>query len=239
MSIPFAGKEFTLNQPDGTQLKVKGWGDQYHAVFQTLDGFTVVQDPVSGFYQYAQLSSDHEDLKPTGVRPGAVDPTLLGLAPGARVTRAAALAKAREHPGMPPGTSRWEQRRKQMKERLRMVAMSGGASLATLRIGAAIFGLGMGIANTPVVIAVQTSVGFSQRGVATAGHHGRHEQRRANRCAAACDKAPSAPLPGWSRPRVQAEQRSDLLSVEASKLGLFGKILYSLGKLLVLGFKLC
>ena len=99
MSIPFSGKDFTLTQPDGTQLKVRGWGDQYHAVFETLDGYTVVQDPVSGFYQYAQLSSDHEDLKPTGVRPGAADPTLLGLAPGARVTRAAALAKAREHPG--------------------------------------------------------------------------------------------------------------------------------------------
>lgn len=126
MPVRFAGKEFTLHQPDGTQLAVRGWGDQYHAVFQTLDGFTVIQDPVSGFYQYAQASSDHEDLKPTGVRLGAADPTRLGLAPGANVTRAAALAKAREHPGMPPGTSRWEQRRKQAKDMLRMAALSGG-----------------------------------------------------------------------------------------------------------------
>ncbi len=41
-------------------------------------------------------------------------------------------------------------------------------TLTTLRAGAAALGLGMGIANTPLVIAVQTSVGFSQRGVATA-----------------------------------------------------------------------
>jgi len=122
MSIPFSGKAFTLTQPDGTQLQVRGWGDQYHAVFETLDGFTVVQDPVSGFYHYAQLSSDHEDLKPTGMRAGAADPRLLGLTPGARVTRAATLAKAREHSGMPPGNSRWEQRRKEAKELVRLMA---------------------------------------------------------------------------------------------------------------------
>lgn len=130
MSIPFAAKEHTLYQPDGTQLKVRGWGDQYHAVFETLEGFTVVQDPVSGFYHYAQLSSDHEDLKPIGMRPGTGDPSLLGIAPGARVTRAAAMAKASEHSGMPPGNSRWEQRRKQVKERLRLVAQSGGVLAA-------------------------------------------------------------------------------------------------------------
>jgi predicted MFS family arabinose efflux permease len=47
-------------------------------------------------------------------------------------------------------------------------AMGSGTSLSVLRIGAALFGIGMGVANTPLVIAVQTSVGFSQRGVATA-----------------------------------------------------------------------
>jgi len=47
------------------------------------------------------------------------------------------------------------------------IAMSHGASATTLRIGSAMLGIGMGIGNTPLVIAVQTSVGFSQRGVAT------------------------------------------------------------------------
>ena len=47
------------------------------------------------------------------------------------------------------------------------LAMSHGASPMALRIGSAMLGVGMGIANTPLVIAVQTSVGFSQRGVAT------------------------------------------------------------------------
>ena len=48
------------------------------------------------------------------------------------------------------------------------LAMMGGASASTLRIGAALFGIGMGIANTPLIIAIQSSVTFSQRGVATA-----------------------------------------------------------------------
>jgi hypothetical protein len=42
-----------------------------------------------------------------------------------------------------------------------------GANATQLRIAGAVFGVGMGVANTPLVIAVQTSVGFSQRGVAT------------------------------------------------------------------------
>lgn len=48
------------------------------------------------------------------------------------------------------------------------LAMGSGASATTLRVAAALFGIGMGLANTPLVIAVQSSVTFSQRGVATA-----------------------------------------------------------------------
>ncbi|MBX3191435.1 MAG: MFS transporter [Labilithrix sp.] len=48
------------------------------------------------------------------------------------------------------------------------LSLGSGASLGSLRLYSALFGVGMGIGNTPLVIAVQTSVGFSQRGVATA-----------------------------------------------------------------------
>jgi hypothetical protein len=120
MSVPFFGKRFTFTQPDGTQLDVRGWGDQHHAVFQTLDGFTVTQDPVSGFYEYATVSGDREDLKPSGIRPGARDPVAFGLSPGARISRTAAAAKAMERSGMAPGRSRWEIRRSDAKNALRM-----------------------------------------------------------------------------------------------------------------------
>jgi len=46
--------------------------------------------------------------------------------------------------------------------------MGSGASRMALVAASALFGIGMGLANTPLVIAVQTSVGYSQRGVATA-----------------------------------------------------------------------
>ena len=43
-----------------------------------------------------------------------------------------------------------------------------GASQTELRVGAAVFGAGMGFGNTALLIAVQSSVTFAQRGVATA-----------------------------------------------------------------------
>jgi EmrB/QacA subfamily drug resistance transporter len=47
-------------------------------------------------------------------------------------------------------------------------AISRGATSGELRIASAIFGIGMGFASTAQVIAVQSSVSFNQRGVATA-----------------------------------------------------------------------
>jgi EmrB/QacA subfamily drug resistance transporter len=48
------------------------------------------------------------------------------------------------------------------------LALSRGASAGDLRLASTVFGIGMGFANTALVIAVQTSVAFNQRGVATA-----------------------------------------------------------------------
>jgi EmrB/QacA subfamily drug resistance transporter len=48
------------------------------------------------------------------------------------------------------------------------LAFGRGATSGELRLGSVGFGIGMGFANTALIIAVQTSVGFSQRGVATA-----------------------------------------------------------------------
>lgn len=87
MPFPFYGEEFTFTQPDGAQIKVRGWGNQNYAVFETLDGFTVVKDPISGFYQYTTISDDGQDFVPTGVRPGLVDPKRLKLGPRAFALR--------------------------------------------------------------------------------------------------------------------------------------------------------
>jgi hypothetical protein len=48
------------------------------------------------------------------------------------------------------------------------LAFGRGTTPGQLRLMSAAFGIGMGFANTALIIAVQTTVGFSQRGVATA-----------------------------------------------------------------------
>lgn len=113
MSFPFFGEEFTFTQPDGTRLAVRGWGDQNRAVFETLDGYTVTRDPVTGFYQYATVTPDRTELRPTGVRPGIADPEILGLRAGLRVSREAARAQAELGSGLPK--PRWEIRRERTK----------------------------------------------------------------------------------------------------------------------------
>jgi M6 family metalloprotease-like protein len=113
MSFPFFGEEFTFTQPDGTRLAVRGWGNQHGAVFETLDGYTVTRDPVTRFYQYAIVTPDGTEFRPTGVRPGAADPGNLGLRAGVRVSRAAARAQAEVGPGLPK--PRWETRREHTK----------------------------------------------------------------------------------------------------------------------------
>lgn len=49
-----------------------------------------------------------------------------------------------------------------------VLAMTHGAHVGVLQVLSASFGAGMGLMSTTIVIAVQSSVGFSQRGVATA-----------------------------------------------------------------------
>lgn len=80
MSTPFIGERFTFTQPDGTRLEVIGWGNQDGAVFETPDGFRVVKDPLTGFYQYASLDSAG-NLTASGFEAHTVEPHIIGLKP--------------------------------------------------------------------------------------------------------------------------------------------------------------
>jgi len=95
MSYPFYGEEFTFTQPDGTTIKVKGWGDQYYAVFEAVDdGYTVVKDPTTGFYSYAELSSDKQEYVSSGVQALKRDPNTLNLERHIRIPGPLARQKA-------------------------------------------------------------------------------------------------------------------------------------------------
>ncbi len=115
MSAPFINEEFTFTNPDGSTIQVKGWGNQYYAVFETLDGYTVVQDPDTDFYKYAQLSNDKNELVPTDAKVGEVAPQSLGLQPHIRIRRDSAKQKGMSASMQQEAQSRWQVRRKQKK----------------------------------------------------------------------------------------------------------------------------
>lgn len=113
MSYPFQGKIFTFTQPDGTELPVRGWGDQHHAVFETLDGYTITQNPVTGFYEYSSLQN--KQLVLTGLLPMKADFKLPELEKGLREDGDISFTRAVSGIGFPLGNSRWQQRIKAAK----------------------------------------------------------------------------------------------------------------------------
>lgn len=72
MATFYTGEEFIYLSPDGTRIQVRGWGEQFHPIFETLDGYTVVKDPKSGYLHYAVLSPDQTALLPSGLRVGEI-----------------------------------------------------------------------------------------------------------------------------------------------------------------------
>ena len=114
MPVPFENERFTFTNPDGTTIEVRGWGNQFNAVFETLDGFTIIRDPATGFYHYARLSEEGKALVSTGIRVGERDPLQLGLAAHVRERPEAARQRAIQARGT-EGQRRWEVRRAQKK----------------------------------------------------------------------------------------------------------------------------
>jgi M6 family metalloprotease-like protein len=132
MSRRFDGKVFTFTQPDGSEIRLRGWGDQHHAVFETLDGYTVVKNPANGYYEVARLSADGNALEPSPGPGGRLDGAAARLARGVRVRRESALAAARASVLLTSGR-RCEQRRQERRRltrAMREMAAAGGPLLA-------------------------------------------------------------------------------------------------------------
>ena len=126
MSMPFFGKQFTFRQPDGTELDVRGWGNNERALFETLDGFTLIKDPVTGYYQYAAVNAAGDDLVATGFQAGVVSAETLGLAPNLRPNRATTSRPSSTDSGLPRVKTRWQTRREIERMRQRAAVMGGG-----------------------------------------------------------------------------------------------------------------
>lgn len=91
-AAPVAGEEFELAQPDRSLVRVRIWGDEYHQVVESLDGYTLVRDPDTLVICYAEVSGDGNRLVSTGVRHGQPRPAR--LAPHLRVRPEAARDQA-------------------------------------------------------------------------------------------------------------------------------------------------
>lgn len=92
-AAPFAEK-MEFMQPDGSLIELWGEGDEYHAVFETLDGYTVVFDPNTRSYHYASLNADSSDLVTTGVQVHTSTGAALGLSQHLRIKPEAVRQKA-------------------------------------------------------------------------------------------------------------------------------------------------
>jgi len=133
MSVPFAGKEFTFHNPDGSEITVLGWGNQFAAVFETLDGYTVLKDPDSGYFHYAEPTSDLRDMVASGTPVGAADPSALGIPQHLRLPQASARAKARAARDVQGPRRRWEVRREQQRARQQQAALEEDSGEGVLR----------------------------------------------------------------------------------------------------------
>ncbi|MBD3347668.1 MAG: M6 family metalloprotease domain-containing protein [Candidatus Eisenbacteria bacterium] len=93
-AAPMNGEVATIRQADGTFIELRVWGDEFYAVGETQDGYTVVRDPDTGVYCYARLSADGDELLSTGVRADSRTAPA-GLNKHIRVDSEAAAARAR------------------------------------------------------------------------------------------------------------------------------------------------
>ena len=59
-----AGMEIEWSQPDGAKLKLRVFGDEFYARTETLDGYTVVYDPATRSYHYADVARDGSAFVP-------------------------------------------------------------------------------------------------------------------------------------------------------------------------------
>ena len=83
-AAPLEDVPVTVTQPDGTQLNLFASGDEFYNWLHDANGYTVIQDPDSGYYVYADLVNG--ELVPTKYVAGRADPAAAGLSPYSNIS---------------------------------------------------------------------------------------------------------------------------------------------------------
>ena len=71
--------EQTVIQPDGTELNIFASGDEFYHWLHDKDGYTIVKNPVTGYFTYADKRNN--EIIPTAYIPGKTLPEAVGLTP--------------------------------------------------------------------------------------------------------------------------------------------------------------
>ncbi len=66
-AAPHNGDIFSLRQPDRSRVDVRVYGDEFYQRVESLDGFTLVRDPETGWICYAKVAPDAEEFISTGI----------------------------------------------------------------------------------------------------------------------------------------------------------------------------
>jgi M6 family metalloprotease-like protein len=113
-------------------LRVRGWGDQHRAIFETLDRHTVVENPRTGCYEYAALAADGKSLVASGRQAETEAPAGVELDPNLLRHHVAALQEDR---GLLPRKARWQLRRERYRALRRSLARGEVSAEALERPG--------------------------------------------------------------------------------------------------------
>ncbi len=95
-AAPVWGEIFSLRQPDGALVDVRIWGDEFYQTVESVDGYTLVRDPVTEEICYAVLSQDGSDLASTGIPVDSPAKNGLNMEPHLRITPESRQAKVTE-----------------------------------------------------------------------------------------------------------------------------------------------
>ena len=84
----------TIKQPNGKELKIYATGDEFHNWLHDIDGFTIIQNPKTGYYCYAIL--DKDEIIASKYVVGDIDPNKTDLKPNVNISSEKILAKRNE-----------------------------------------------------------------------------------------------------------------------------------------------